>query len=342
MDSVDYKYANMLSVRLKYFKVKNNQPFKANFRCYICGDSQKSKTKCRGWLLDLDGKCFYKCFNCGYSKPLWFFLKHNFPPMYDDYVVDKKLEEKIYEKPKQVKPLDKLQSAKPAFTYSKSPLKSIKKLSSLPVKHPVRTYVNKRQIPVKQHHRIWYAPKFKKWVNSLIPDKLSDAVKEEPRLIFPFLDSRGRVFGFNARAFDPKSLRYITIMLDDSKPKIFGMDQVDYSREYYIVEGPIDSLFIPNSIAMAGADSNQKGIYNPDKAVYIFDNEPRNKEICKRMERLISQGYKVVIWPDHIHEKDINDMVLAGYDPMMYIRQNIYMGLQGELRMKEWRKIHND
>ena len=336
MNHIDMKYAGILSTRLNRFSIKSYNPYKANVRCPLCGDSEKSATKARGWILDKSNKTFYYCHNCHASLPFWKFLQAYDMSLYNEYVVDSKLEQEILEK-KPAQGLDKLTEKKPNFLKGSSPLKKIKKISQLKPDHPVRKYINKRQIPVNQHYRLYYAPKFNSWVNSMIPDKLQS--REEPRLVLPFIDKKGNVFGFQGRAFDPKSLRYITIMLDEEQPKIFGLEQVDFERRYYVVEGPIDSLFLKNSVAMAGADGNGHGLQNLSNAIYVFDNEPRNKEIVKRMQRIISQGDSVVIWPEQLTEKDINDMVVAGYDPQKIIDDNTYSGLEGELQLKTWRKV---
>jgi len=336
MNHVDMKYAGILSTRLERFSIKSYNPYKANVRCPLCGDSQKSKTKARGWILDKSNKTFYYCHNCGASLPFWKFLRTVDHSLYNEYVVDSKIENELLEK-KPVKPLDKLVQKKPSFLKGASPLCKIKKISQLKPDHPVRKYIQKRQIPVNQHYKLYYAPKFNSWVNSMLPDKLTS--REEPRLVLPLIDEKGNMFGFQGRAFDPKSLRYITIMLDEEKPKIFGLDEVDFNQRYYVVEGPIDSLFIRNCVAMAGADGNSYGLQNLDNAIYVFDNEPRNLEIVKRMEKVISRGYSVVIWPEQLTEKDINDMIIAGHDPQKIINNNIYKGLEGELQLKVWRKV---
>lgn len=335
MNHIDMKYAGILSTRVQRFSVKSYNPYKANLRCPICGDSQKSKTKARGWILDKNNKSFYYCHNCGISLTFDKFLRTIDPALYNEYVVDSKIERDLLsEKP--VKPLDKLTMKKPNFQKGKSPLLKIRKVSSLKQNHPVQKYLQKRAIPAAQHYKLYYAPKFNEWVNSLLPDKLSS--REEPRLVLPFIDKAGNMFGFTGRAFDPKSLRYLTIMLDEDKPKIFGLNEVDFKKQYYVVEGPIDSLFIRNSVAMAGADGNSKGLENIDNAIYVFDNEPRNKEIVKRMERVLERGNKVVIWPENVVDKDINDMILSGLDPQHIIETNIYSGLDGKLKLSYWRK----
>lgn len=116
---------------------------------------------------------------------------------------------------------------------------------------------------------------------------------------------------------------------------------VKFNKKYYVVEGPIDSLFLDNCVAMAGADGNASGLDYLENAVFVFDNEPRNKEIVSRMERCIDRGYKVCIWPENVLDKDINDMVLSGIDPVnlqMVIDQNTFENLEAKLKLSYWRK----
>jgi hypothetical protein len=223
--------------------------------------------------------------------------------------------------------------------FNKHPLKKIKKISSLPHDHALKRYIDKRRIPPSQHYRLYYAPKFKTWINSIIPNKFENVSKDEPRLVIPFLDEKGHVFGVSARGFDPKGIRYITIMFKDV-PKVFGLDTVNFEKTYFVVEGAIDSLFLSNAVAMAGADGNTSSLKRVENAIFCFDAEPRNKEIHKRMERLIKAGHRVCIWPSSVPGKDINEMVLNGMDDVEdVIRKNTYKGLEASLRLTTWRKV---
>jgi hypothetical protein len=137
-------------------------------------------------------------------------------------------------------------------------------------------------------------------------------------------------------------LRYVTIKVKENAPKIFGLNTWDENKTTYIVEGPIDSLFVENSIAMAGADlSAYRKMFENTDVVFIYDNEKRNKEIIKKMDRIIADNYKIVIWPDNIKEKDINDMILSGKttgDIVDAIDNNTYSGLQADFQLSRWSK----
>ena len=332
-DYVDMRYVNLLASRFSRFSIKHQSPLKVNFRCPICGDSQTSQKKARGWITEntKTQTLFYSCFNCGVSHPFRNFLKLQDQALYKDYIA-----EKFLNKERDPNQLEIPNPEKPVF--DKSPLKSIKKISQLKHDHPVKAYIESRQIPSDQHYRLYYAPKFRNWINSIIPDKFPSVTKDEPRLILPFFDEDGKCFGVSARGFDPNGLRYITIMFREV-PKIFGIDKVDFEKPYIIAEGAIDSLFLNNAIAMAGADGNVSGLKNLENATFLFDAEPRNLEIVKRMDKLMRKGYKVCIWPHNVPGKDINEMWLNGKrDIEKTIKENTFSGLEGQLRLAAWRK----
>lgn len=340
MNYIDLKYVNLLSVRLDRFTVKSTSPYKVNFRCPICGDSQVSKTKARGWILERNNDAMFHCFNCNTSLGFRNFLRSVDINLYNDYIIDTKLDQGIKKKEVQ-SPLDAITHKVPKFKKSNSPLTKIKKVSQLKPDHSVKKYVESRQIPPSKHYKLYYAPKFNAWVNSIIPNKLSTK-HDEPRLVLPFIDKGGNLFGFTGRSFSKDGLRYITIMLDESKPKIFGLDKIDFNKRYYITEGQIDSLFLENAVATGDASGNNYGLDNLKNAVYVFDNEPRNKDVIRQMERVVHAGHKIVVWPEKIEQKDINDMVLAGLkmvDIQEIIDNNIHSGLGASLAITSWRKV---
>ena len=86
----------------------------------------------------------------------------------------------------------------------------------------------------------------------------------------------------------------------------------------------------------ADADVGDWGISSP---VWVYDNEPRNREIVQRISRTIERGDSVVIFPSNIREKDLNDMVLAGHDVKKLVESNVYSGLEAKLKFTTWKKI---
>ena len=330
---IDIQFAQMLSGRLDNFKIKHTNPYKINFRCPICGDSQKSRSKSRGWILERDNKLSYYCHNCGASHSFKNFLKMQDPMLYNDYIAQKFVSNTVNQDTKN--DTEQFKTQKPKF--KSNPLKKIKKVSQLSFDHPVKRYIEKRKIPPNHHYRLYFAQKFKTWINEIIPGKFEHVGKDEPRLIIPFLDEQGNCFGVSARGFNPDGIRYITIMFEE-RQKIFGLDKVNFNHPYYIVEGAIDSFFLENAISMNGAEGTTHDIQQIENGIFVFDAEPRNKEIHKRMEKVIKNGHKICIWPHDVPGKDINEMYLAGVNPEKIIEENTYQGLQAELKFAAWRK----
>ncbi|MGA1403058.1 MAG: DNA primase, partial [Candidatus Nanopelagicaceae bacterium] len=211
----------------------------------------------------------------------------------------------------------------------------LKKISELNITHPARAYLEQRKIEELDY--FYYCPKFKDWTNK--QKKVFDTLRQDSaRIIIPLKDKDGNMFGYQGRSLAPKAkIRYITIMLDDSKPKVFGLDRIDESKEVYVTEGPFDSTFLSNSIAMCGSDVDLSSYAY--RFVFVFDNEPRSKEIVSKITKAAKQGHKVVIFPKSIKEKDLNDMVLAGHDVQSLVESNTYSGLEAQLKLNEWKRV---
>ena len=328
MTFIDQKYLNIISPQLKQFKPKGNNLW--NFRCPYCGDSKKSQTKARGLVYQKKNDLFYKCHNCGVGTTLGKLIQHVDSKTYDDYILER------YRKGV------KSNNPEPEFTFnepvfrSKDVLSSLNSLEELSEDHPARKIVDRRKLPNSSYKDLFLCESFYKFTNTLIPNKFPSLDGDHPRLIIPFRNKEGEVFAYQGRAFGNEKPKYITIKLKDCD-KIFGLDRVDTSKHFYVVEGPLDSLFIENCLAVGGSDFDRLGY---EDFTVIFDNEPRNKEICKQIEKLILQDRKIVIWPDNVKEKDINDMILADISVEDIIKNNTYQGASAQLRFAEWRKIN--
>lgn len=334
---IEHKYVSLLSGRLEGFE--RVSPYVYRCRCPICGDSKKDRRKKRGHILEKSGKIRYYCHNCNASMQFKYFMKEIDPTLYLEYVKEQ-IKESGQQKDTEVF-AEKMKA--PVFVKTTA-LANIKKVSQLKADHPAKLYIQSRQIPSELHYKLFYAPKFGAWVNSMIPDKIKIGEKDEPRLIIPFLDKDKQLFGFQGRSFRKDGVRYITIMLDESKPKVYGMDSIDSSKDIYLLEGPIDSMFLPNAMASAGGDLisqiEQTGLPK-EKIVVVFDNEQRHPDTIKRMQKAIEADYRVVIWPSDIDQKDINDMILSGYTSEQVkdiIDECNYSGPTAKLHFAIWRK----
>ena len=322
MDFVDVKYINLISHRFQKFKKVKNDLY--NFRCPICGDSQRSKSKARGYLYQVKNNTNFKCHNCGVNISFNNFLKQIDPNVYKQYT---------FEKFKEGHSGKNFVAEEPTFKFDAPQFKPKLDLSKASENVDALQYLENRKL---NPNKFYYTDKFKSWINS-IKKVFDDTVKDEPRIIIP-LFYQNTLVGVQGRALNSNKIKYITIMFDDDAPKIYGLDEVQKTQTTYITEGPFDSTFIPNSIAMCGADGDVTKWGISDR-VWIYDNEPRNKDIVSRISKCIDDGEKVVIWPSSISEKDINDMVLSGLDVKSVIELNTYSGLEAKLKFTTWKKI---
>ena len=160
---------------------------------------------------------------------------------------------------------------------------------------------------------------------------------DEPRIIIP-LFYKNTLVGFQGRSLGPSKVKYITVIFNEQSPKIYGLDNIRRDAPVFVTEGPFDSTFLLNSIAMCGADGDV-GKWGVSTHVWVYDNEPRSKEITTRISNTIDGGDKVVIWPNNLKEKDINDMVLAGHSVQELLESNIYNGLKAKLQFNTWKRI---
>ena len=322
MNHVDSKFIGLLSSKLEKFKrVKSNL---YNFRCPVCGDSKKNKSKTRGYLYGMKADVNFKCHNCGASMTLSGFLKHLDPVLHKQYV---------FERFKQGTTGRATVVEEPKFNFETPKFKTKIRLPKASENPSSDGYLTARKLDSTQ---FYYAEGFKKFVNTL-KQTFDDTKYDEERIIIPLYYEKNLI-GLQGRSLGPSKVKYITVMLNDDAPKIYGLDNIRKDAPVYITEGPFDSTFIRNSIAMCGADANvdRWGISNP---VWIYDNEPRNIEIVRRIGNTIDSGDSVVIWPESIDDKDINDMVMSGLDVQSVIESNTYSGLEAKLKFNTWKKI---
>ena len=320
MNLIDSKYIGLVSSRLIKFKRVKSDLY--NFRCPICGDSKKNKTKTRGYLYTIKADVNYRCHNCGASMTFSNFLKEIDPVVHKQYV---------FERFKEGTTGRGTVVEEPVFKFEKPEFKTSIDLPLASTVDVSRIYLEKRKLdPTK----FYYAEKFVEYVNS---HKQSLNMKEHSRIIIPLYYQKNLV-GVQGRTLNSNSVKYITTIFYDEAPKIYGLDNIRRDAPVFITEGPFDSTFLLNSIAMCGADSDVRkwGVSTP---VWVYDNEPRSKEITTRISSAITRGDSVVIWPTGIEEKDINDMILAGHDVQSIVESNTYSGLEANLQFTTWKRI---
>ena len=341
---LELKYARLLGSSIERWKVKSDSPFKATGRCPICGDSAKSKTLCRFHVREYEGACFVSCFNCGYSNSLVGYLKVYQNALHSEFSFEKY---RINGNNQAVIKTQKVVLDDASFICTRKAQEKVFTLdlplvSDLPKDDPVRLYVASRKLP---EYPFQYAREFYKF-SSQFNQELSSGKKDEPRLVIPFFDRKGSVFSYQGRDLSGKAAqKYITITVNPKVPKIFGIDKCDFTKPIKIVEGPIDSLFLKNSLASVNASlvacaTKLLRVVKKENITLGFDNEPRNKEILKMYSEAINLGFNVVVWPTSPNNKeDINDLVKRGLDPEKIIKENTYSGIMAQIQFNRWKRL---
>jgi transcription elongation factor Elf1 len=339
---VESKYVRLLSSRLRNFKQKNANLW--NFSCPLCGDSQKNKTKARGYVFPKGNNLFYRCHNCGASTSVGNLIKSVDESLYKEYV------------------LERYKSGESGFSNFKAPTFDIPSprfdkvskqkvfehaewVDKLPSGHFCLEYVTKRNIPSSFYDKLLFTQHYKQFCDALIPNHGKQLV-DDARLVILFYDEYNEVIAVSGRALETsdKTLRYITLRTNESDKKlIYGLDRVNLKETVKIVEGPIDSLFLKNCVASGDANLTLcADDISSDKIVLIFDNEPRNKEICKMMQDAIRLKYNIVIWPDTIRGKDVNEIILSGKSQSEIeeiISSNTFKDIEAQLKFNMWKKV---
>ena len=329
---VDKKYLRLIASRFRNSKWKNEDLL--NHACPYCGHSEKNPHKARGYHFVYKETIIFKCHNCGESKSFAAFLKEQDSSLWKQYAV-----EKFYKKNQTFDTIP-VKTA-PSTNLGTNLLEQVGCKRALDAK-PATDYLNHRQIPKHQWDDLYYIENSQA-LTSLDTKYDNRVFGNDPRLIFPFYTRQGKLIGVSGRALNNNKLRYLTLKFDDTHSLIYGLRTVDYNKRVYVTEGPIDSLFLPNSIAVAGSDfSKLNSIVPPEQAVVIFDNEPRNPEIVKKMKQIIDDGFTVNFWPKTIKQKDINDMVLNGLSPNIIIdtiEKCKFSGLKAKMALSDWSKV---
>ena len=323
MDIVDSKYIGLVSSRLQKFKRVKADLY--NFRCPICGDSKKHKNKARGYVYAYKADMNFKCHNCGASTTFSNFLKTLDPTLHKQYVLEKFKERNtgkgsIIEEPK-------FEFKKPVFRKKLD----LPRASEVPI---AKEYLERRKLDPS---KFFFTNKFKQWTNTH-KKTFDNITRDESRIVIPLYDDKNNLIGFQGRSLGPNSVKYITVMINEEAPKIYGLDKVKTEKPIYILEGPFDSTLVENSVAMCGSDLDIR-TFGWCNYIWVFDNEPRNREIVERISKTINRGDQVVIWPSNIEEKDVNDMTLSGHDVKSVLESNTYSGLKAKIKFNNWKKI---
>ena len=279
------------------------------------------------------------CHNCGVSTTFYNFLKSVDPTLLKEYQLERykngETGNNNYPKPS----FDEFKTEAPTFKKAIG----LPSIDSLPEAHYAKAYIQSRRIPKTFHSQLYYAEDFAAFIQSLGVEK--EGLKEgDSRLVIPFFDKEKNLIALQGRALGESKLRYITVKLHNDNKKVFGLDRANTNTMVYVTEVPIDSMFLENAVATA--DSNLESItdcVDKSKVVLVFDNEPRNKEIVKKMEHAIDNHFNIVIWPEYIKEKDVNEMILEDHfspdEIQDIVNKNTFINLRAKMEFVNWKKI---
>jgi transcription elongation factor Elf1 len=340
--STDTKYIRLISSRLRNFKQKKEGLF--NFSCPICGDSKKNLTKARGYAFSKGNDYFYRCHNCGVSTTLGNLLKDVDPSLHKEYVLENY---KTGRSNNHQKANTTLQISAPKFgkVDKKKNFEHAEWCDKLPEEHYCIKYLEARKIPKDCYKLLMFTSKYKQFVDALVPNQ-DKVVVDDARLVIPYYNVYNDLIAVSGRALETsdKTLRYITMRTNNDENKlVFGVERLKLTKKICLVEGPLDSLFLNNSIASGDANLvlTAKEIASDNK-ILIFDNEPRNKEVVKLIQNAIKTGHSIVIWPSDVVGKDINEMIMNGLTPdevQDIISNNTYISIQAQLKFNMWKKV---
>jgi len=339
---LDNKFVRLISNRVRNFKQKKDNLYQMS--CPFCGDSRKNLTKARGFAYQKGNDLLYKCFNCGVGTNVAGLIKHLDESLFKEYTLEKY-------KSGQVNNLKvsntALQITAPKFDKvdTQKTFEHAEWCDKLPEGHFCLDYLKHRQIPKKLYTKLLFTSHYKQFIDALVLAH-GKQLYDDARLIIPFYNEYNELIAVSGRALETsdKTIRYVTIRTNNDQNKlVYGMDRVDLSKTVYLVEGPIDSLFLDNCLASGDANLaiTAKSI-NAKEIVLIFDREPRNKEILKLMQKAIKDNFSIVIWPDNISGKDINEMILSGMsqsDIQNIISSNTFSGLRAQVKFNSWKKV---
>ena len=324
---IDKKYVNLCSGSLERFKWKKENL--ATCRCFKCGDSVRNKAKTRGYFFEHKGNYVYKCHNCGFACGLYGVLESVCPTLCKEYAFENFREKQPEQREPEIKEV-----SEPIFTDLGV------RLDRLNEDHKAVKYVQSRQIPKEKYSCFYYCNDF-----SRVMQSFGREGQKEDRLVIPFYDETGELVGVQGRSFQEckDAIRYITLKRQGCESLWYNLDKIDPRETIFVTEGPIDSMFIPNALAMQGAkwiDELPEKI-RKSNVVFIFDNEPRNEEVVNIIGKYIDAGRNVVIWPEEINKKDINDIVKVYGVPTMLklVINNVYSGLKAKMKYTYWKRV---
>ncbi len=345
--SIDNKYVRLISSRLRNFKQKKEGLY--NFSCPLCGDSKKNLTKSRGYVFQKGNDLYYRCHNCAASTNIAGLLKQVDPSLFKEYTLERY---KSGQTNNSHSANAILQITVPKFgkVEKQKVFEHAEWCDKLPDEHFCMQYLKHRKIDKSHYKRLLFTQNYKQFIDALVPDH-GKQLYDDARLVIPYYDENNDLIAVSGRALETsdKTLRYVTIRTNlDQKKLIYGLDRIDFSRTVFLVEGPIDSLFVDNclasgdaNLAMCAKELIKLGV-KKENIVLIPDRQPRNREIVKMINTFIEEGFNVCLFPNSMDGKDINEFIINGYSEeniKNIIDKNTSASLKLRMEFSRWKKI---
>lgn len=341
---IDIQWMNKVSVGLQRFKkVKTNV---WTCRCPVCGDSKKSTKLTRFFFYVKKQQMNVRCHNCGYSHSFFMFMKDQYSSQFEEYKRETLFDTFTQQSSATRAPLE---TRLPTLTLAEAePVSSgivlgqfetiSTNVMDLSADHPARLFLAGRAFTENEMSRLYYTDDFKSVASRMNPEAGLNLMANEPRILIPFVNTDGVVEMLQGRALVDSKMKYISIKAHDEVDKLYGLYEMDPTMTSYCVEGPFDSLFVDNCIATCDAN-----LIRSKADVLIFDNQCRNREVCRYMEQAIEEGHSLVVWPFSPAKKvDINDMIKEGVTRqqlMTVIEQSTYKGLTAKMKFMQWKRL---
>jgi len=337
-----------------------------NFRCPVCGDSKKDPNKKRGffyWDTKNNKGYRYKCFNCNVSYSFEYYLKLYEPILYREYIFDKFKSGRIhkntfkFEKKDHVEKVGDIVVKK--FLNDKIKSGLIKNIPKIKV-DIVRDYLYDRQVPRNKLKNLFYIENFysnlyeplKVLIKTITQEEVRNIYETDPRVFWFIKNRANEIVGIQGRSLNPKSkLRYLTIKITDDV-MVGNIEKIQPSERVYVTEGYFDSLFLPNAVSLNGSGFKQtlnelKKIKSKE-IVFVFDNEPYNNEIRKKVKEAVDMSISdrnskigICLLPKSIRNigKDINEYIKNGIDKQKLLNiiiDNTYYRSTAKIQMLKW------
>lgn len=341
---IDRKYLGIVSNQLRNFKWIDSD--KAKCSCPICGDSTTDDRKTRGYFItksDQRGpRVILYCHKCARGYSFEKVLETVAPYLLEEYRMEL-FKEKGSSKKKKEDVIPVARAPAIRKTVAKMPAVVVTELSDF---HPATIYLLSRQIPQRKMNEFYWTENFAELVNFLAPGKYPKLQKES-RLCLLMKDRESKVFGIIGRTLEESedNLRYITIKFDDDALKLYGLHAHRRELPTFLTEGAVDSLFLPNALAMCGSAVSiieLKKEIEPANTILCMDNEPRNPAVVRQMTHFAQEGFRVCVWSGvNTKRKDINNMITSGVsnrEILSFISSHTYTSLPAIAAINTWKR----